>query len=66
MVDFGLSSFTSVDEYMFPKCGTPGFVAPEILDSSIICSSKYGTSVDMFSTGVILYILANGFSPFKG
>lgn len=30
VVDFGLATSTLVDEYPFPKCGTPGYVAPEI------------------------------------
>ena len=30
IVDFGLAAFTSEAPYIFPKCGTPGFVAPEI------------------------------------
>ncbi len=30
IVDFGLGSFSDEFPYMFPKCGTPGFVAPEI------------------------------------
>ncbi len=30
IVDFGLATSTLVDEYPFPKCGTPGYVAPEI------------------------------------
>lgn len=30
IVDFGLAAFKQDDPYIFPKCGTPGFVAPEI------------------------------------
>lgn len=29
--DFGLATFIDVDSYKFVKCGTPGYVAPEIL-----------------------------------
>lgn len=28
IVDFGLAAFKNDDPYIFPKCGTPGFVAP--------------------------------------
>lgn len=40
-------------------CGTPGYLAPEILRKE-----KYGTKCDMFSMGVILFILIGGYPPF--
>ena len=30
IVDFGLATYSDENPYIFPKCGTPGFVAPEI------------------------------------
>ena len=30
--DFGLATFADVNEYLFSSCGTPGFVAPEIVN----------------------------------
>ena len=51
LADFGLAAFTT-DELLFKRCGTPGYVAPEILDDQ-----KYNQKVDIFSAGIILYIL---------
>lgn len=31
MADFGLATFTNIPEILFKRCGTPGFVAPEVL-----------------------------------
>jgi calcium/calmodulin-dependent protein kinase I len=41
-------------------CGTPGYVAPEILERI-----PYDTQCDLWSLGVIVYILLGGYSPFE-
>jgi calcium-dependent protein kinase len=51
LADFGLGCFVSND-IVFRRCGTPGYVAPEILDNQ-----KYDEKVDIFSSGVIFYTL---------
>lgn len=66
LVDFGLSSFCDVSEYLFKRCGTPGYVAPEIINSSSKDNQKFCPKVDIFSAGVIFYILLMGKSPFRG
>jgi calcium-dependent protein kinase len=50
---------------MFPKCGTPGYVAPEILQLKNR-ESKYSPVCDVFSAGVIFYKLLTGKSLFTG
>lgn len=58
LADFGLS--IEVKSPMFLVCGTPTYVAPEILDES-----GYGLKVDIWAIGVICYILLCGFPPFR-
>ena len=43
---------------IFTVCGTPTYVAPEIL-----AETGYGLEVDMWACGVITYILLCGFPP---
>lgn len=61
VTDFGLAKVTEADTYdvMRTAVGTPGYVAPEILTED-----EYGPEVDVWSLGVILYILLCGFPPF--
>ncbi|XP_061566303.1 serine/threonine-protein kinase DCLK2-like [Cololabis saira] len=56
--DFGLA--TVVDGPLFTVCGTPTYVAPEI-----IAETGYGLKVDIWAAGVITYILLCGFPPFR-
>jgi calcium-dependent protein kinase len=56
IVDFGLATFATDDPYIFPKCGTPGFVAPEIANL-VDKQQPYDVVCDMFSIGVIFHIL---------
>lgn len=67
IIDFGLAaSFYSKDPLNY-KCGSIGFIAPEILNSSKKNYHKILTSkVDIFSAGVIFYYLLTGEMIFDG
>jgi len=59
--DFGLSKIVGQESMMETACGTPYYVAPEVLNAS-----GYDKEVDLWSVGVITYLLLCGFPPFYG
>jgi len=60
VTDFGLSKYMDHTQSVTKTaCGTPAFVAPEVLRQEL-----YGTQVDMWSLGTILYIMLCGYPPF--
>jgi len=59
ITDFGLSKLANDATHLTTACGTPGYVAPEVLRQK-----GYGKEVDMWSVGVITYILLCGYPPF--
>ena len=59
LADFGLSKMFDATVRMQTTCGSPGYVAPEVLTDDL-----YGREVDMWSVGVITYVLLSGFPPF--
>lgn len=59
IADFGLACECKEDQQL--RCGSPGYIAPEILKRM-----AYGTKVDMFSAGVLMYIILSGRTPFFG
>ncbi|KAM8797350.1 phosphorylase b kinase gamma catalytic chain, skeletal muscle/heart isoform 2-T2 [Eudromia elegans] len=65
LTDFGFSCQLRADEKLKEICGTPGYLAPEILQCSMDDEHQgYGKEVDMWSTGVIMYTLLAGSPPF--
>lgn len=60
--DFGVSRFVSPGQLMTEQCGTPAYIAPEILKGR----GYTGYAIDVWSAGVVLYAMLYGSVPFKG
>ena len=65
IADFGLAEFSDAEEYLFVRCGTPGYVAPEVINIKDM-KTKYDPICDMFSLGLIFHVLLLGVSAFPG
>lgn len=64
VTDFGLSAFSDhlrQDGLLHTTCGTPAYVAPEVIGKN----GYDGAKADIWSCGVILYVLLAGFLPFQ-
>mmetsp|Transcript_106487 Transcript_106487/g.168146 ORF Transcript_106487/g.168146 Transcript_106487/m.168146 type:complete len:504 (+) Transcript_106487:64-1575(+) len=60
VIDFGLACKFAPDEVLKTKAGTPYYVAPQVL------AGKYDQSSDLWSLGVIMYVVLCGYPPFYG
>ena len=60
IIDFGMSKFVKRRKYLHMVCGTSFYVAPEVLQG------KYAEHCDMWSLGVVMFIMLFGFPPFHG
>jgi len=67
IVDFGLATFIDVPEYIFKKCGTPGYIAPEVFKyDQKNKATSYDDRCDVFSAGCIFYFMLFGQPFFEG
>jgi len=67
LTDFGFAKTIDPGERLYEVCGTPGYLAPELLRSGMVERDEcdgYGIEVDIWACGVILYTLLVGFPPF--
>ena len=60
--DFGYAKTVTFPNSLRTQCGTEGYVAPEILTHR----PAYDVPCDMWSLGVIIYIVLGGYRPFRG
>lgn len=58
--DFGFAKKLKKGQHTYTFCGTPGYVAPEV-----VLARGYGTSVDWWGLGVMTYVLLTGQQPFS-
>ncbi|CAH4028528.1 ovarian-specific serine/threonine-protein kinase Lok-like [Pieris brassicae] len=63
ITDFGLSKYVGEDSFMKTMCGTPIYLAPEVLRANGV--GCYGPEVDVWCLGVIFFICLVGYLPFS-
>lgn len=68
IIDFGLSLDLneSLTSKSFKRCGTMGYMAPEVIQNTGEFKKPYGSKVDIFSFGIISHMLLLGYNPLKG
>jgi calcium-dependent protein kinase len=59
LIDFGLSSYFLENKSLHTKVGTPAFAAPEVI------KGDYGKEADLWSIGIICYVMLVGYHPFQ-
>ena len=58
LIDFGLSKISKKQVLLHEIAGTPYYMAPEVLEGN------YNEKADIWSLGVLLYVLVSGYLPF--
>ena len=61
LVDFGLSNTYEQGQTLKTACGSPCYAAPEMIEGKLY----YGSRVDIWSSGVILFAMVAGYLPFE-
>ena len=66
LIDFGLSLSTNLAKTEFRRVGSPGFIAPEVINCKKDSLKGYGFKSDVYSLGIVLYCAIVGEHPFDG
>ncbi|KAM3141155.1 hypothetical protein pb186bvf_006760 [Paramecium bursaria] len=65
IADFGLATQVDAPVYLYCRCGTPGFVAPEVINITDM-TTTYDSVCDVYSLGLVFHILLTGKPGFPG
>lgn len=65
IADFGLATYVNEPVYLYCRCGTPGYVAPEVINIKDM-KSKYSSICDIYSLGLVFYLLLTNRPAFNG
>ena len=66
LVDFGLSAKAFQSDLLYKRCGTPGYIAPEIIGAKNVDNGfTLDPKSDVYSVGLILYYCIVGRNPFE-
>ncbi|CAD8064444.1 unnamed protein product [Paramecium sonneborni] len=65
IADFGLATNVNEPVYLYYRCGTPGYVAPEVINMKNM-KGHYSEVCDIFSLGLVFYLLLSGKQAFPG
>jgi len=61
IIDFGFSIENPKDKTLNVFCGTPSYMAPELVTKK----NYYGHLIDIWAAGILLYVILAGYFPFK-
>ena len=66
LVDFGLAANANEPKLLYKRCGTPGYIAPEIIGAKNIDDSfTVDTKSDVYCVGLTVYVCITGVNPFE-
>jgi serine/threonine protein kinase len=68
IIDFGLSLLINpnIDNRSYKRCGTMGYMAPEVAANTSQSRKPYSAKCDIFSFGIIVHMILLGYNPLKG
>ncbi len=68
LIDFGLALITNLDieTNCYYKCGTIGYIAPEVLLTDSQYYKSYSYKCDIFSFGIVAHMFMMGYNPLTG